>query len=286
MELQQKSGYSPFSGCLPLLVQLIVVGFILYPIIQNPLRYVLDESTAFSSALMSYASAPKAAGGLGLSISSSGNVMELLAVLNKDNIVGISDFSLISNGQQILEEFTSLNIPNFTALGINLGRLPSFTSILVLIPLFNVVGQWASMFLTRKWTGMGYNQMGAQDSQDKFSLKLIDIVPLLMTVFILFKVPAMIGVYWFFRSLVSLGKQYIMKTVYPVPKYTQEELREIERAEKERQKAQKAALKQQPKYRSLHYIDEDDYEELPAVKPNKPESQKKFSPSDAPEIKD
>ena len=136
----------------------------------------------------------------------------------------------------------------------NLGLLPSFTSILVLVPLFNVVGQWASMFLTRKWTGMGYNQMGAQDSQDKFSLKLMDIVPLLMTVFILFKVPAMIGVYWFFRSLISLGKQFIMKSIYPVPKYTEEEIREMEKAEKERQKAQKAALKHQPKYRSLHYI--------------------------------
>ena len=80
MELQQKSGYSPFSGCLPLLIQLIVVGFILYPIIQNPLRYVLDGSTGFSTALMSYATSPKAAGGLGLTISG-GNVMELLAAL-------------------------------------------------------------------------------------------------------------------------------------------------------------------------------------------------------------
>jgi len=284
MELQQKSGYSPFSGCMPLLVQLIVVGFILYPIIQNPLRYVLDESTGFSSALMSYATSPKACGGLGLTVSGS-NVMELLAVLTSENMQGIVNFPLIANGSEILSEYTSLSIPNFTAFGINLGRLPSFTSILILIPLFNVVGQWASMFLTRKWTGMGYNQMGAQDAQDKFSLKLMDILPLLMTVFILFKVPAMIGVYWFFRSLISLGKQYIMKTVYPVPKYTEEEIREMEKVEKERQKAQKAALKQQPKYRSLHYIDEDDYDELPTVKQNKTEP-KKFSPSDAPEIKD
>lgn len=285
MELQQKSGYSPFSGCMPLLLQLIIVGFILYPIIQNPLRYVLDESTGFSSALMSYATAPKAAGGLGLSISG-GNVMELLATLTKENMQGIVDFSLVANGSEILAEYGALSMPNFTAFGINLGRLPSFTSILILVPILNVVGQWASMFLTRKWTGMGYNQMGAQDSQDKFSLKLMDIVPLLMTVFILFKVPAMIGVYWFFRSLISLGKQFIMKTVYPVPKYTEEELREIEKAEKERQKAQKAALKQQPKYRSLHYIDEDDYDELPEVKQNNQSGAKKFDASNAPEIKD
>ena len=128
--------------------------------------------------------------------------------------------------------------------------------------------------------------MGMAEGQDKFSLKLMDILPLLMTVYILFKVPAMIGVYWFVRSLISLGKQFIMKTVLPIPKYTEEELREIEKMEKERQKAQKAALKQQPKYRSLHYIDEDDYEELPEVKQNKPEGTKKFDSSNAPEIKD
>lgn len=285
MELQQKSGYSPFSGCLPLLIQLIVVGFILYPIIQNPLRYVLDGSTGFSTALMSYATSPKAAGGLGLTISG-GNVMELLAALAKEDMSGIANFSLIANGGEILTEYSLLPIPNFTAFGINLGELPSFTSILVIVPIVNVVGQWASMFLTRKWTGMGYNQMGAEDAQSKFSLKLMDIVPLLMTVFILFKVPAMIGIYWFFRSLVSLGKQFIMKTIYPVPKYTEEEIREMEKAEKERQKAQKAALKQQPKYRSLHYIDEDDYDELPTVKQNQTEPPKKFSPSEAPEIKD
>lgn len=285
MALQQKEGYSPFSGCMPLLIQLIIVGFILYPIIQNPLRYVLDQSAGFSSALVSYATAPKAAGGLGLSLSSSGNVIELLAALNETNMAGIKNFSLIANGEEVLNTFNNLSIPNFTAFGINLGKLPSFTSILILVPILNVIGQWASMFLTRRWTNTGYNAMGAADGQDKFSLKMMDVVPILMTVFIMFQVPAMIGVYWFFRSLVSLGKQFIMKTVLPVPKYTEEELREIEKAEKERQKAQKAALKQQPKYRSLHYIDEDDYDELPEVKQNN-STGKKLNPADAPEIKD
>ena len=53
--------------------------------------------------------------------------------------------------------------------------------------------------------------------------------------------------------------------------------------ERERQKAQKAALKAQPKVRSLHYIDDDDYEELPEVKN---QSTEKHVSSDAPEIKD
>lgn len=284
MALQQKEGFSPFSGCLPLLLQLIIVGFILYPIIQNPLRYVLDTSSSFSSALVEYATAPLAAGGLGLDISSS-NVMELLASLNSANIEGIKDFALISNGEAIYNEFLSLSIPNFTAFGINLGKIPSFASILILIPVLNVVGQWLSMFLTRRWNNTGYNAMGAQDNQDKFSIKLIDVVPLLMTVFILFQIPAMIGVYWFFRSLISLLKMFIMKHVLPIPKYTDAEIKEMEKAEKERQKAQREALKQQPKYRSLHYIDEDDYDELPDVKPQTNAQTKRIS-SDAPEIKD
>lgn len=285
MELQQKSGYSPFSGCLPLLIQLIVVGFILYPIIQNPLRYVLDQSTGFSEALLYYATAPKAVGGLGMAIEA-GNVMDLLSSINASNIAGLGEFSLIANGDAIVSAFEPLPIPNFTAFGINLGKTPSFTSILILIPILNVVGQWASMYFTRKWTNTGYNAMGAgEDAQSRMSMKMMDFLPLVMTVFILFQVPAMIGVYWFFRSLISLLKQFIMQKAMPVPKYTEEELKELEKMEKERQKAQKAALKAQPKYRSLHYIDEDDYDELPEVKKNT-DSKGSIDPSERPEIKD
>ncbi len=285
MALQQKEGYSPFSGCMPLLLQLIIVGFILYPIIQNPLRYVLGTSTGFSTALTEYATAPLAAGGLGLDVSSA-NVMELLAALNGKDLSGIASFAPIANGAEIFEVYEGLSMPKFTAFGINLGKLPSFTSILILVPILNVISQWASMFFTRRWSGTGYNAMGTQDSQDKFSIKMMDVLPILMTVFIMFQVPAMIGIYWFFRSLISLLKQYIMKHVMPVPKYTAEEIKEMEKAAKEREKAQKEALKQQPKFRSLHYIDEDDYDELPEAKPNTKSGSSKPLSGDAPEIKD
>ena len=286
MELQQKSGYSPMSGCLPILIQLIVVGFILYPIIQNPLRYVLDCSAGFSDALLYYATAPKAVGGLGASIEA-GNVMDLLSTLNTANIEGLKSFTLIKDGGVIASSFAALEIPNFTAFGIALGKTPSFASILILIPILNVGGQWATMYLSKRWNNTGYNAMGAgEDAQGRFSMKMMEFLPIIMTVFILFQVPAMIGVYWFFRSLISLFKQYIMQKALPVPKYTEEELKELEKIEKERQKAQKAALKAQPKYRSLHYIDEDDYDELPEVKQNNNGSGKKTISSNAPEIKD
>ena len=39
LEFQQKEGYSPFSGCLPMLLQLPIIMF-LYSIIRNPLSYI------------------------------------------------------------------------------------------------------------------------------------------------------------------------------------------------------------------------------------------------------
>jgi hypothetical protein len=43
MELQQKEGYSPLSGCLPMLIQLPVI-MVLYKVIQNPLSYIAHLS--------------------------------------------------------------------------------------------------------------------------------------------------------------------------------------------------------------------------------------------------
>ena len=118
-------------------------------------------------------------------------------------------------------------------------------------------------------------------------MKIMDLVMPLMTLFIMFQVPALIGIYWFFRSLLSLLKSYIMKIVMPVPKYTDEEIREMEKAQKAAEKAQKEALKEQPKFRSLHYIDEDDYDELPTMKTNGNETKnKQNSGMDIPDIKD
>jgi hypothetical protein len=76
-----------------------------------------------------------------------------------------------------------------------------------------------------------------------------------------------------------------MKTILPIPKYSEEDLREIEKAEKERQKTEKAIIKTQPKYKSLHYIDADDYEDLPEMKQTEKKDQKTIS-QDRPEIKD
>ena len=41
MELQQKEGYSMFSGCLPLLIQMPIIIF-LYNVIRRPLSFIMN----------------------------------------------------------------------------------------------------------------------------------------------------------------------------------------------------------------------------------------------------
>jgi hypothetical protein len=71
----------------------------------------------------------------------------------------------------------------------------------------------------------------------------------------------------------------------PIPKFTEEDIKAIRKAEKEQEKINREVMKSQPKFRSLHYIDEDDYDELPTVKNNNQNSNKPKS-NDIPEIKD
>ena len=71
--------------------------------------------------------------------------------------------------------------------------------------------------------------------------------------------------------------------------YTEEQIREMRKAEKEAERAARQAAKT-ARHRSLHYIDEDDYDELPDAPAS--DSVKKgntgtgLTGSDIPEIKD
>ena len=107
----------------------------------------------------------------------------------------------------------------------------------------------------------------------------------LMTLFISFNFSGMLGIYWIFQSLLGVAQTLIIAKTMPLPKYTEEELKEMRRQQKAAEKAQRAAIKSQPKYKSLHYIDEEDYDELPEMKSNSNDKKKQGS-IDVPEIKD
>lgn len=272
MEFQQKEGYSPFSGCLPMLIQLPLIIF-LYNVIRKPLSYIAKVSNE--------------------------TIVKVYNILNPETAIesagSVDQISLISKLYEHVDKWGAgeieaagldvSKIPDFHLFGVNLAETPNFVnfSILVLIPVLAALSQWFTMWITRKINGNGMQVQG--DSQTQASMRIMDIAMPAMTLFIAFNFSGMLGLYWIYQSIISVIQTLILAKAMPIPKYTEEEIKAIRKAEKEQEKAQKAALKQQPKYRSLHYIDEDDYEELPDIKKNSSNSQKKTS-GGAPEIKD
>ena len=300
MELQQKEGYNALSGCLPLLIQLPLI-MLLYAVIQNPLSYIASYDMNTVSAVVE-----------NNELSEQDQINEAIAkIYNEINppeeggkpteFKNIQQIQLISsiksyisdgNGGTDAEKVKDIkkygleieSIPNFDLFGVNLAETPSIKnfSILVLIPIIAAVASWFTMWFTRKYNGNP--TMQSQDAQAQASLKIMDLAMPLMTLFIAFNFSGMLGLYWIFQSLLGLGQTMIIAKVMPMPKYSEEELKEMRRQQKAAEKAQKAAIKSQPKYKSLHYIDEDDYDTLPEIK--SADKTNKISGTDMPEIKD
>lgn len=253
MELQQKEGYSMLSGCLPMLIQFPIIIF-LYNVIRSPISYICKASSDVID-----------------------KVKTLVGYTGSDEIALVDAVNgyIKTNGATAVAE-TGLNvdlIPNFNLFGVNLAATPSFNpiTILVLIPILAAAFQWLSMFLMKKMNGN--MQPAGTDAQSQMSLRLMDLIFPLMTLFFAFNFSGMLGLYWIYQSIISILQQFILSKLMPLPTYTEEELKEMAKLEKERATAQRAAMREQPKVKSLHYIDDDDYDELPEIK--KPEETKK-----------
>ena len=353
MELQQKEGYSPLSGCLPLLIQLPLI-MLLYTIIQNPLSYIAKTTDTLNN----YNDNPKDAiveelpeelreryASLiedGKEISKDDVILELYreffpatvkkpsaadysgddeayekamedynekveAIVNAESVPKSREITLIGLIEDFIddeenEEYTTrearenyvssfgldhASYPEFKIFGANMAATPSFKnpSLILAIPFITALVQWLSMFLTRKLTGNGGMHTG-NDAQTKSSMMMMDLMMPAMTLWMAFSFSAMLGLYWTFQSILGLLQSFILSRVMPMPKFTEEEIREINRQQKEAEKAAKSAIKNQPKHKSLHYIDEDDYDELPDVANKKDDKGDTKLSGGVPEIKD
>lgn len=278
-KMYQDEGFNPMGGCLPMLIQLPII-LALYQIVIDPLRYVLGKAASLSTALTTYCTTAKAAGGLGIEIGSGKGTIELLAQA-RGHLVGLKDFAFFSNANECYAALDIKDIPDFELFGVNMGRIPTFTSILVLVPILTFVFYFVSMKLNRKFS----YQPSVQDPQMGCSNNMMDITMPLMSVYIAFIVPAAVGIYWIFKSVLSTLKQFIMHKVMPTPVFTEEDYKAAERELKGKSKPEKRAPgervgKDGQKVRSLHYIDADD-EPLPPPVPDKVEEKAERKAEDA-----
>ena len=304
MELQQKEGYSPLSGCLPLLIQLPLI-MLLYTVINNPLSYIakpvetLENPDMDKIILEVYKEVTLDDADVeALESVSKGSEIKIISAIYRyvdDNVAGnegvLASVESLDTREERIAKIESLGldyetIPNFDFFGVNLAETPSLKnlSILCLIPIFAAAAQWVTMWLTRKFNGN--TQMQAQDAQTQASMKMMDFMFPALTLWMAFSFSGMLGMYWIFQSLLGLVQMFILAKVMPLPKFSEEEMKEFRKAQKEAEKTQREVAKAQPKYRSLHYIDDEEYDVLPEAPKSQDSAKEKRIDGDVPHIKD
>ena len=213
-ELYAKEGYSPMAGCLPLLLTMPFL-ICLYYIVIDPMTYIFGASTDLTSAFLTFADAPRAAGGLGLTLGSNRGTIEVLSLLRENGISldSLADFAYFANGSECLSALNGLteSIPSFNLFGLNMGLTAGFGSadqlVLLFLPVLTFVVYWASGKINRKFTFQPMQQTDGKDPAQGCSNGMMNVMMPAMSAWFTFMVPAAVGLYWIFKSVLGTVKQ-------------------------------------------------------------------------------
>ena len=272
-ELYSKEGYSPMSGCLPLLLTLPFL-MCLYYVVIDPLTYIMGASQELTSAFLTFADASHAAGGLGLDLTTTRGTIEVLSLIRESGLSldGLADFAFFQNGGACLSALDGMvdRIPDFNLFGLNLGLTPGLKSteqaVLLFLPVLTFVVYWGSGKITRKFSFQPMQQAaeGQKDPAQGCSNGMMNIMMPAMSAWFTFVVPSAVGLYWVFKSILGTVKTIVVAKLMPLPTFTEEEYKAAERElmGKESHKPTKRDpdAPRNPAVRSLHHIDDEDYE--------------------------
>ena len=250
MDLYREEGFNPAGGCLPLLIQLPVI-LCVWRIITQPLKYICGISAE--------------------AVTNMTNMAKNLNVnLGTYSEMGLSNWlrggsqSAQAAAAKFLEKpITEYRLPEFKLFSLDLSPNPSINPInwLVIVPILVFLAMWGSMVIMKKFT---YQAPEAAEAQNKISMKIMNLAMPALSTWFSFQMPAVVGVYWIFRNILSVGERFLISKIFPIPQMTDDE---IAKAEKEYGGKIKEKEANKPPVRSLHRIDWDD-EELPPATPD------------------
>jgi len=267
MALYQEENFNPMGGCLPLLIQFPIL-IALYRVITQPLTYICQFSSETVAAINAKIAEFMSAGGSEAITKATKGYSAEITTITQMKEIGLENFASI-------EGFSAQVIPNFEIFSgaLNLSYTPSIKNLswLVLIPILTLVFTLLSTRITKK---LSYQAPSTQDMANNPSMKIMEYSMPLLSTYICFTVPAAIGVYWIYQNVLSILQQFVLFKLYPYPKFTEEDYKAAEKAvgadKKEKKKSTTASSG--TKGRSLHHIDDDEFEEIYGKKNTKKEN--------------
>ncbi len=218
-------GYSPTAGCLPMLVNLLIM-FGLVEVIYKPLTYMLTLPTELISGLTE--KTIQLAAAAGNTINPNDRMIETYIIQNvKTNFDAFSGFTTgyareMAEVQQLQMSVGSINLYEKPSLGFNLT---------ILIPLFSIVTMLISTLVSMKSSGSLQGEAAAQT-------KTMMLTTSVMFAVFSFLYPMGFSLYWGFQNLLSLVQNLILKKMYD-PEKLAEEVKEKMRQKKKEKNSRK-----------------------------------------------
>ena len=217
MKLQQDFGYKPTAGCLPMLLNFLVM-FGVIGVVYNPLERIFHISAA------ALASAGEALTTLGIAFNPITRDTNIIAQVVAGNSAVLGCFS----AEQIttITEFSQ----HMNFLGIDLTRIPQIgLSLDLVLPLLSVVTMFLSTHISMKASGQ----------QMQGSMKVTMYLMPLMYLFFCFTYPLAFSLYYVISNIVMTAQTQVMRKIYDPEKMRKEVEAQIE----EKKKQQKRGVK-------------------------------------------
>ena len=217
LKLQQDYGYKPTAGCLPMLLNFLVI-FGVIGVVYNPLERIFHISAA---ALASAGEALTAAGVSFTAITRDTNIIAQV-VAGNSGVIGCFSADQIAT----ITEFSQ----HMNFLGIDLTRIPQIgLSLDLVLPLLSVVTMFLSTHISMKASGQ----------QMQGSMKVTMYLMPLMYLFFCFTYPLAFSLYYVISNIVMTVQTQAMRKVYDPDKMRKEVEAQIE----EKRKQQKRGVK-------------------------------------------
>ena len=218
LKLQQDYGYNPTAGCVPMLLNFLVM-FGVIGVVYNPLQRIFHISAA---ALTNAGEALTAAG------------VNFTAITRDTTIIS----QLVAGGNaELLKCFTAEQIATITEfsqhmtfLGIDLTRVPKIgLSLDIVLPLLSVITMFLSTHISMKASGQ----------QMQGSMKLTMYMMPLMYLFFCFTYPQAFSLYYVISNIVMTVQTQVMRKVYDPEKMRKEVEAEIAAKKKQEKRGVK-----------------------------------------------
>ena len=222
LKLQQEYGYKPTAGCMPMLVNFLVM-FGVIEVVYRPLQRIFhigaDALTAAGEALTT----------LGISFTT---------VTRDTNIIA----QVIAGESTVTSCFTPDQVSTITEFGqhmdffgIDLTRVPQYSLAaenlpLLIFPVLAIVTMFISTHISMKASGQ----------QMQGSMKLTMYMMPLMYLFFCFTVPCAFSLYYVVSNILMTVQSIIMKKIYDPEKVKAEVLAEMEARKKEQKRGVKS----------------------------------------------